>query len=304
MDAIFASAAAGAAAGALAKTVVAPIERVKLLLQLQSASNKHMKQIGTPYTSAMDAARRVYREQGFLSFWRGNVSNIIRHTGATAVTFTMKDRFREFFLPICEGENPNVMRRRKILLASFLSGGAAGATATTMFYPLEYTRTRLALDSGSGATRLYPGGLRDVIRRTVNVDGVAGLYKGYPVALFGIVLFRALSMGGYDFVKGEMEISNSAPLYRRFVAAQLVSVAAGTICYPIDTVRRKLMMQAGSKKKLYDSAQGCVKCIIETHGYRGFYNGLSPNIMRSVGGAILLVSYDEFKSSILSFRGG
>jgi solute carrier family 25 (adenine nucleotide translocator) protein 4/5/6/31 len=160
------------------------------------------------------------------------------------------------------------MRRRKSLLVSFLSGGAAGATATTIFYPLEYTRTRLALDSGSGATRLYPGGLRDVIRRTVRVDGAGGLYKGYPVALFGIVLFRALSMGGYDFVKGEMEISNSAPLYRRFLAAQLVSVAAGTICYPIDTVRRKLMMQAGSKKKLYDSTYDCVKCIIETHGYR------------------------------------
>ena len=97
MDALIASAAAGAMAGALAKTVMAPIERVKLLLQLQSASNKHMKQIGTPYTSAFDTARRVYTEQGPLSFWRGNVSNIIRHTGATAVTFTMKDRVRCWF---------------------------------------------------------------------------------------------------------------------------------------------------------------------------------------------------------------
>ena len=91
---IFQSAAAGSCAGALAKSLVAPIERVKLLLQLQSASKKHLKQIGTPYTSAVDAATRVYREQGIISFWRGNVSNIIRHTGATAVTFTVKDQVR------------------------------------------------------------------------------------------------------------------------------------------------------------------------------------------------------------------
>jgi len=40
----------------------------------------------------------------------------------------------------------------------------------------------------------------------VSVDGISGLYKGYPVALFGIVMFRALSMGGYDFVKGEVRL--------------------------------------------------------------------------------------------------
>ena len=79
------------------------------------------------------------------------------------------------------------------------------------------------------------------------------------MTLVGVVLFRALSMGGYDFVKGEMEMTNNAPLYKRFLVAQVVSVTAGTICYPIDTVRRKLMMQAGAKVKHYESSVQCIR---------------------------------------------
>lgn len=105
-------------------------------------------------------------------------------------------------LPI---HDPNVSgRKRWVFLGSFLSAGAAGGVATLVFYPLEYARTRLAMD---GKKREFPNGSRDVIRKGLATDGLRGLYRGFAVALGGNVVFRALHMGGYDFAKNEVSPS-------------------------------------------------------------------------------------------------
>jgi solute carrier family 25 (adenine nucleotide translocator) protein 4/5/6/31 len=79
----------GGVSAAVSKTVVAPIERVKLLLQVQDAQktiavDKRYKGIG-------DCFSRVYSEQGFGSFWRGNLANVIRYFPTQALNFACKD---------------------------------------------------------------------------------------------------------------------------------------------------------------------------------------------------------------------
>lgn len=93
-----------------------------------------------------------------------------------------------------------------------------------------------------------------------------------------------------DFSSEAMEIK----MYERFAIAQFVSVSAGTICYPFDSVRRRLMMQAGSQRLYRDSIHAFIK-IFKKEGIQGFYLGLGPNIIRSLGGASLLVSYDAVR---------
>ncbi|GMI42726.1 hypothetical protein TeGR_g1762 [Tetraparma gracilis] len=116
------------------------------------------------------------------------------------------------------------------------------------------------------------------------------------VALFGSVLFRALHLGLYDFAKAELSPPGEPPsLSRRFCIAQAVSLAAGTSCYPLDSVRRRLMMQSGLPKSAYSTALDCARHVLREEGPRGFFLGLTPNLLRSVGGAVLLVSYDEFQ---------
>lgn len=268
-------------------------------------------------------AKTVYNQEGFLAFWRGNTPNVIRQGGAAALNFMLMDWYKIAITPIMSAslalpsDRPHIERqKRRKIMASFLSGGLAGGTTTTFLYPVEFLRTRLALDVGS-SNRMYPRGMRDVFCTIWKTDGLRGLYQGYGIALTGVVIYRALHLGGYDACKTELmhrrrrairdgdgddhgskaKSEATMTMGERFAVAQTVSIGAGTICYPIDSVRRRLMMQAGQPvdARLYSNSVHAFKRIFVEEGLRGFYLGIGPNLMRSFGGALLLVSYDVFK---------
>ena len=309
---------AGAMAGMFAKTAVAPIERIKLLLQLKGETG-----------TAWEVARKVYRTQGLLAFWRGNTPNVLRQGSSSALNFMLMDQYKAIIAPITSlsisstrnnvqnYKNHNNKRRRRKLISSFLSGGLAGGTATSLLYPFEFLRTRLAMDNGNTVqkTRKYPNGMRDVFRLTLKMNGFTGLYEGYGIALGGVVIYRALHLGGYDALKyelarmhvhGDLFLENDdaftvLPFWKRFLAAQTVTLIAGTICYPIDSVRRRLMMQAciAKEERQYKGSFDCFRKVYSAEGAGGFYLGIGPNLLRSVGGALLLVAYDEFKEMLV-----
>lgn len=128
---------AGAFAGSLAKTVVAPIERVKLLMQLQSslAEKKGGNALRVDgYSSAWEVTRNVLKKEGVLAFWRGNTPNVIRQAGTAAMNFMLMDHYKNLVAPIMNyslilpsNRSSEDRLRRRSLISSFLSGGLAGA---------------------------------------------------------------------------------------------------------------------------------------------------------------------------------
>ena len=268
---------AGMGAAAFSRTVMAPVERVKLLVQLQSSTH--------PLT-AIQATRQVFCGEGIRAFWRGNLSSVLRVGGTSAVNFTCLDYFKRL-LKLGNASSADWW-------TSLVAGGLAGATSTTLFYPLEFVRTRLAVEPEFQS-------MRHVVRTIWAHDGLFGLYQGYGVALVGGVYYRLLYLGGYDAAKGEvlkMQSHDGATQLtwgQRLVVAQSISLGAGTLSYPMDTIRRRMMMQAGLSERLYRNGWHCFLTIFREQGVRGFYKGLGPNIVRSVGGALLLVAYDTVR---------
>jgi solute carrier family 25 (adenine nucleotide translocator) protein 4/5/6/31 len=180
-------------AAVISKTVVAHIERVKLLLQVQAASKQISQE--QQYKGIIDCFVRVSKEQGVLSLWRGNLANVIRYFPTQALNFAFKDKYKMLFVK----HNPKT-DFWKFFAENLASSVAAGATALLFVYPLDFARTRLAADVGKGDAREFTG-LVDCIKKIYSSDGIKGLYQGFGVSIAGIIVYRAAFLGGYDVAK-------------------------------------------------------------------------------------------------------
>lgn len=282
---------AGGISAAVSKTAVAPIERVKLILQVQAA-NKQI-QAGKEYKGIIDCFVRIPKEQGMLAFWRGNLANVIRYFPTQALNFAFKDVYKQIFL----GGVDQKTQFWRYFVGNLASGGAAGATSLCFVYPLDYARTRLGADVGKGPAERQYNGLVDCIKKTLKSDGLVGLYRGFSVSVQGIIIYRAAYFGCYDTARGSLPDPKNSPFIVNFGIAQVVTITSGILSYPFDTVRRRMMMQSGRAKAdiMYKNTLDCWVKISKQEGPRAFFKGALSNVFRGTGGALVLVFYDELK---------
>ena len=284
---------AGAGSGALSKTIMAPLDRLKLVVQLRS--ELQTQPANNSYNGPITTFRNILQEEGFVALWRGNLATILIQGGTSALNFCFMDMYKKAAIDLVGSDQRFVL--------SFTSAALGGATAMTIFYPLGLMRTKLALDMGKdNVNRLYPNGMRDVVSKSIRANGFQSLYQGYGVALFSVTIYRMIHLGGYDYLKSErllkQDNNQQLPFLERLCIAQIVSMTASTMHYPFDSIRRRLMMQSDSSKQKYRSAYDCYKQILQKEGIRGFYNGLGTSYIRSIGASFLLLSYDFFKSTM------
>uniref|UniRef100_A0A803KM46 ADP/ATP translocase n=1 Tax=Chenopodium quinoa TaxID=63459 RepID=A0A803KM46_CHEQI len=253
----------GGVSAAVSKTAAAPIERVKLLIQNQDEMLKSGR-LAEPYKGIGDCFTRTMKDEGMISLWRGNTANVIRYFPTQALNFAFKDYFKRMF---------NFKKDKdgywKWFAGNLASGGAAGASSLFFVYSLDYARTRLANDSKAakkgGADRQF-NGLVDVYRKTWASDGLAGLYRGFNISCVGIIVYRGLYFGLYDSVKpvlltGKLQDS----FFASFALGWVITNGAGLASYPIDTVRRRMMMTSGEAVK-YKGSFDCFKQIVKNEG--------------------------------------
>ncbi|CAI5986710.1 unnamed protein product [Closterium sp. NIES-64] len=291
----------GGALGGVSHTIVAPIERVKLLLQTQDSNAAILAGQHRRYRGFVDAVTTIVKEEGFWALWRGNGTSVMRYYPSLALNFAFKDYYRVLFAPSHLLIDPSATR---IAAGNFLAGAAAGATSLLVTYPLDVAHTRLATDIG---TRRQFAGMRSVIAALWRAEGIKGLYRGFPASVHGIIVHRSLYFGGFDSAKqlllkghggggrggaggrgdggegggggggaalvgggtsgansgvmrgekgraGEEDgIGNGdglghAPFWLRWMLAQAATTTASVVSYPFDTVRHRMMMQAGLAK--------------------------------------------------------
>ncbi|CAL9083368.1 unnamed protein product [Musa textilis] len=282
---------AGAVMGGVVHTVVAPIERAKLLLQTQESNAALLlRDAGGPgrrFRGMLDCISRTAREEGVLSLWRGNGTGVLRYYPSVALNFSLKDAYRT----ILKGREAD--RFVSIAASNFMAGAAAGCTTLVIIYPLDMAHTRLAADVGRTDSRQFRG-ISHFLRAIYKKDGIQGIYRGLPASIHGMIVHRGLYFGGFDTAKDFLVPEDSA-LWKRWATAQAVTTMAGLISYPLDTIRRRLMMQSGLEKPVYHGTLDCWRKIYRFEGLASFYRGAISNMFRSTGAAAILVLYDEVK---------
>mmetsp|Transcript_29613 Transcript_29613/g.76856 ORF Transcript_29613/g.76856 Transcript_29613/m.76856 type:complete len:306 (-) Transcript_29613:143-1060(-) len=288
----------GGFSGAIAKTLTAPIERIKLVIQTQDANPKIRSGEVARYKGIVDCGSRIMNEQGFARFWDGNFTNCIRYFPTQAFNLAFKDTFKRMF-PKYDPKTEFA----QFFGANLVSGGLSAACSMTIVYPLDYARTRLASDVGSGKKSF--SGLGDCIKKTMaGPGGFGALYTGFGVSVVGIVGYRGLQLGTFDTITGLNPYRKDKGMMgaaTTFAAAQTAITIGAGATYPFDTVRRRLQMQSEKppEEHLYKGTGDCFKKIAAEEGLaKGLYKGFLANIVRSIGGALVLVFYDRAKNAL------
>ena len=286
----------GAVAGVLNQTTTAPIERVKLLLQTQ-AENLKTGRLSEPYKGAIDCTVKVFRTEGVLPFWRGNLTALIGYFPTMALSFALKDKMKTI-IKINQDENFGVKLTKNVA-----SGGTAGIVTLCFVYSLGYARTRLATDiklTGKGQQPRQFSGLIDVYRKTLRSDGFTGLYRGFGVACVGITVYRGCYFGFYDTLK-PLLLGEGAGVTLFYCLGFATTILAGLVSYPLDTVCHRMMMTSGEAIK-YRGSIDCAIQIFQREGAMSFMKGAGVSILRGFAGAGVLAGYDKLKEIYIAYR--
>jgi len=283
----------GGVSGAIVKTGMAPIERVKLLLQTQDSNPKIISGEEPRYTGIGDCFKRVHAEQGMNAFWRGNLVNCLRYAPQQGSALAFNDAIKR----IMPKYSPKTDYYKDFGVKLF-SGGAAGGVANVVCYPFDFARTRLASDVGSGKKTF--NGIADCIMKTIKLGGVTGLYRGSAVTVAGAFVYRGGQLGLFGQIMDANPYKADKGMLG-IIAAFTCATVARTITtpfnYPFDTVRRRMMLDSEkpAAERLYSSGVNCFFKVMQNEGFAGMYKGLIPELFRGIGGPMVLTAYDRIK---------
>lgn len=288
---------AGGVSGAVSKTVTAPIERVKLVIQTQDANPRIRSGEVPRYTGIGNCFSRILQEQGLLAFWRGNGVNILRYFPTQAFNLAFKDTIKKLF--------PKYNKDTdfwKFFGTQLASGGLAGAASLTIVYPLDYARTRLASDVGKGKKQ-FNGLIDCLVKTTKGPGGFFSLYNGFSPSVAGIIAYRGSQFGLNDTIMAFNPYAKEVSfigIASKFLAAQVSVTASGLCAYPFDTIRRRLQMESEKPpaERMYKGTFHAAGKILKDEGMNGMFKGALANIFRGVGASLVLVIYGEIKNAL------
>ncbi|XP_074653824.1 calcium-binding mitochondrial carrier protein SCaMC-2-like isoform X3 [Tubulanus polymorphus] len=250
---------AGGSAGAVSRTCTAPLDRLKVLLQVH-ASKKNQLGIYSGFKSML-------REGGVKSLWRGNGVNVIKIAPESAMKFMAYEQVKRLF----RGDDNRDLQ----LYERFLSGSMAGAISQTIIYPMEVLKTRLALRKSGEYTGMF-----DCAKKIYKKDGLRVFYRGYIPNIIGIIPYAGIDLAIYETLKNyyiAKHPDNADPGVMVLLACGTTSSTCGQLAsYPLALVRTKLQAKVDSKA----SFVSLIKTIVKEEGPFGLYRGLAPNFLK------------------------
>lgn len=275
----------------VSKTAAAPIERIKLLLQNQDEMIKQGR-LESRYKGIGECFVRTVKTEGVVSLWNGNLANVLRYFPTQALNFAFKDKIKAIFKQNKADSFPTKLGK------NIGAGAGAGAISLAFVYPLDYARTRLAATARSKGGEEQFNGLFDVFGKTYRSDGIKGLYRGFGPSVAGIMVYRGFYFGLYDSLKPVVLVGAIRDSFiASFLLGWAVTVSSGIASYPLDTVRRRMMMTSGSGV-YYKSSLDAFGSIIKAEGVMSLFRGAGANILRGVAAAGVLALYDLFQTKL------
>ncbi|KAH8762459.1 mitochondrial carrier domain-containing protein [Diaporthe sp. PMI_573] len=305
--------AAGAVAGLISRFVIAPLDVVKIRLQLQShslsdpLSYEHLGGRGPIYKGTISTFRTILANEGLTGLWKGNVPAELMYVSYSAIQFTTYRSTTQLLRGIAgEGGQHAIPGAAE----SFLAGAAAGAAATAATYPLDLLRTRFAAQGSDD--RVYTS-LRRAVAQIGRDEGARGFFRGLAPALGQIVPFMGMFFAAYEALRPPLAGLDLPFGGGDAVAGTLASVASKTGVFPLDTVRKRIQVQGPTRaryvhKNIPDyiglGTFGTMRSILRTEGTRGLYRGLTVSLLKAApASAVTVWTYERVLNALISLDG-
>ncbi|KAJ8750596.1 hypothetical protein K2173_015768 [Erythroxylum novogranatense] len=287
---------AGGAAGAFAKTAVAPLERTKILLQTRTEGFKSL--------GVFNSLKKLLKHEGIPGFYKGNGASVMRIVPYAALHFMTYEQYRGWIL-----DNYSVLGSGPVV--DLLAGSLAGGTAVLCTYPLDLARTKLAYQVTNTKGSFRPGiksiyaqpayrGIKDVIKVVYKEGGMLALYRGIGPTLAGILPYAGLKFYVYEELKRHVPEEHQKSILMRLSCGALAGLFGQTFTYPLDVVRRQMQVESlqpsiqGNGR--YTNTWNGLSTIVRNQGWRQLFAGLSINYIKIVPSvAIGFTAYDNMK---------
>lgn len=255
----------GGVAGAVSRSFTAPIDRVKVLMQVRATSS----------TSIPEVMRQIFAEGGVVAFWRGNGSNCLKIAPENATKFMMYEYLKH---AVAKDVNDIKVTER------FLAGAGAGIASQTLIYPLEIAKTRMAV-SAKGEYR----GIFHCLNRTLRYEGLRGLYRGILPALAGVAPYAGTDLMVFMTLKerwlqAHPHETDGPGAMKLLLFGATSSTLGATVAYPLSLVRTRMQAQGMNLHTpvQYTGAVDCIRKTIAQDGFQGLYRGLAPNLVKTL----------------------
>lgn len=308
--------AAGGVAGSFSKTCTAPLARLTILYQVRRSARKGAEEdeggvltsvaqvqgmqdtrMAKPRLHMGELLARIVREEGARALWKGNGVTIVHRFPYAAVNFFAYEKFTRMLTNHDEDFDGPPPGGYGLAGRRLLAGGAAGATACSVTYPLDLIRTRLAVQRGKG----YYKGMAHAFGRILGDEGVRGLYRGLAATLVGVAPCIAINFATYETLRAKWMHAhpefNAPTVGVSLAAGSMAGMVSSTATFPLDLLRRRLQLEgAGGQKRRYNGYFHAFRTLIQHEGFRGLYAGIIPEYVKVIPGvAISFYTYEMAK---------
>ncbi|KAG8349001.1 putative Mitochondrial carrier protein [Trypanosoma vivax] len=313
---------AGGVAGACSRTLTAPLDRIKIIVQEGHlvASTKRVSRFKP--AQLMDVFHLIWADAGWRGFWRGNGINCLKAGPEFAIVFTLRRYLLSFYedgidiesecaRKLMEVDAHGVAHQGPLLAISaapppfnrfftlssvprifvnFLIGATAGFGAQLTLYPLEVVKTRMTVSRRSE----FPGGIRELVVETYRNGGIADFYRGLIPNMVGVLVYRGLEVGIYSTAQqqimmhrmqrqGKSRHDSALSSVETAVVSMIASTVAQTVSYPLNVVRTRLQTQGINGRAVkYTGMTDCFVKMVRTKGVASLFSGITANYLKAV----------------------
>ncbi|KAF8909883.1 mitochondrial carrier domain-containing protein [Mucidula mucida] len=288
LDRILRSGLAGGVAGCVAKSVVAPLDRVKILFQ---ASNPDFAKYAGSWSGAFRAGTRIYHESGVRGLFQGHSATLLRIFPYAAIKFMAYDEIHYILMPT---RNDETNFRR------FTAGALSGMTSVCFTYPLEVARVRMAFRTTTSPDTPRPSflsAMRKIYHESASIPHgqttaplfeqfpFLKLYRGFTATMVGMIPYAGMSFLAWGYLRAHFipkdKLKAASPGADLIIGA-VSGAAAQTVSYPFEVIRRRMQVGGITRPDRWIGWKETVTSIYRAGGLGGFYVGLSIGYLKIV----------------------